>query len=71
LIFIDVPWKLTNSSQAVIPLYAGWLAYTTFTGARQGFAGLAGTDGDSAADVTGSKRQQKLEKRGGQRVTYR
>lgn len=57
----------------VIPLYSAYLAYTTFTGARQSMAGLAGAGGDGAAQgtSTGSKRQQKLEKRGGQKVQYR
>lgn len=56
-----------------MPLYSAWLAYTTFTGARQGLAGMggagAGTEGTAAGGQ--SKRQAKLEKRGGQRMQYR
>jgi len=58
----------------VVPLYSLWLAYTTFTGARQGLAGITGGNSaaGSGADPAGqSKRQAKLEKRGGQKVQYR
>lgn len=62
--------KLTK--QAVIPLYSAYLAYSTFTGARQSMAGLAGSGGNGEASAgQGSKRQQKMEKRGGQKVQYR
>ncbi|KAF2229552.1 DUF788 domain protein [Viridothelium virens] len=55
----------------VVPLYSIWLAWTTFNGARQGLAGFSGADGnDQAQSQTGSKRQQKMEKRG-QKVQYR
>jgi hypothetical protein len=67
-IFGDRAWWLWT----VIPLYSGWLAWTTFTGMRTGFAGMGdavGQGGESA--VAESKRQKKLEKRGGQRVQYR
>lgn len=67
-IFGDFAWWLW----VVIPLYSGWLAWTTFTGMRSGFAGMgnaAGQGGEGA--VAESKRQKKLEKRGGQRVQYR
>ncbi|KAF2843239.1 hypothetical protein M501DRAFT_985364 [Patellaria atrata CBS 101060] len=63
----DYAWWLWT----IIPLYSLWLAYTTFIGAKQGMAGLTGgADGDGTPTV-GSKRQQKLEKRGGQKVQYR
>lgn len=58
----------------VIPAYAVYLGYTTFMGAKQGMAGLAGPAGEDGAQgqTSGtSKRQAKLEKRGGQRVAYR
>ena len=58
----------------VVPAYSAWLAFTTFTGARQGLAGMGG--GESAGAGSGgqggqSKRQAKMEKRGGQKVQYR
>lgn len=54
-----------------VPAYSAYLAFTTFTGARKGLAGLGGA-GDSGAPAAGqSKRQAKMEKRGGQKVSYR
>jgi hypothetical protein len=64
-IFGDRAWWLWS----VIPLYSGYLAYTTFTGMRQGYTDAAGVPQPGAA--TQSKRQQKMEKRGGQKVSYR
>ncbi|WPH03171.1 Hypothetical protein R9X50_00604700 [Acrodontium crateriforme] len=59
----------------VVPLYSAWLAFSTFKGVRSGLmggAGGAGEDMTSAGAATGqSKRQAKLEKRGGQQVKYR
>ncbi|KAF2139094.1 uncharacterized protein K452DRAFT_300656 [Aplosporella prunicola CBS 121167] len=56
----------------VVPLYSVYLAYTTFMGVKQSFGGgSGGADADAQGQGTGSKRQQKLEKRGGQRVQYR
>lgn len=60
----------------VVPvLYSVWLAFTTYTGVRQGMGGLMGgqKEGGAAAQANGaqSKRQAKMEKRGGQRVQYR
>ncbi|KAI9711568.1 MAG: hypothetical protein M1820_002133 [Bogoriella megaspora] len=58
--------------QIVVPLYSAWLAWTTFGSARQGLAGLTGGGADGQVENSGSsKRQQKLEKRGGQRIQYR
>lgn len=54
-----------------VPTYSVYLAYTTFTGARQGMAGLAGPGAAEEGVTTQSKRQSKLEKRGGQRMQYR
>ncbi|ORY18212.1 hypothetical protein BCR34DRAFT_596441 [Clohesyomyces aquaticus] len=51
----------------VVPCYSAWLAYTTFIGARQGYTDAAGVPQPAAA----SKRQQKMEKRGGQKMQYR
>lgn len=58
---------------AVVPLYSGWLAFTTFTGARKGLAGMGGgTDEGASSGAAGqSKRQAKMEKRGGQKMQYR
>jgi len=68
-VFGDKAWWLW----IVIPVYSAWLAYTTFGSVRQGMAGLAGqaTEGGAVGEGTGSKRQRKMEKRGGQRVQYR
>jgi len=54
----------------VIPAYSAWLAYTTFMGAQGGMSKLAGAD-SAGTPQAGSKRQQKMEKRGGQKVQYR
>jgi hypothetical protein len=61
----DRAWWLS----IVIPLYSAWLAWTTFSGIKQGFADMGGAADAPAGPA--SKRQQKLEKRGGQRVQYR
>ncbi|EED21893.1 DUF788 domain protein [Talaromyces stipitatus ATCC 10500] len=57
-----------------VPVYSVYLGWTTFFGMKKGLAGFAG--GSSEVQSSGgsggaSKRQQKLEKRGGQRVQYR
>ncbi|TID13107.1 DUF788 domain protein [Venturia nashicola] len=54
-----------------VPVYSAYLAYTTFTGVRQGMAGMAGPASAEEGTTTQSKRQAKLEKRGGQRTQYR
>ena len=56
-----------------VPVYAAYSAYTTFTGARKGMMGLSGAGGEPGAAGAGSqsKRQAKMEKRGGQRAQYR
>ena len=54
----------------IIPLYSIWLAWTTFSGMRQGMAGPQ-SDGDTANGSSTSNRQKKLEKRGAQKVQYR
>ena len=58
----------------VVPLYSAWLAFSTFTGVRQGMGGLMGGGaggGSSEGGASQSKRQAKMEKRGGQKVQYR
>lgn len=68
---------MLTKTQIAVPLYSAWLAYTTFTGARQGLAGMGGAGAGAGAGAEGaapggqSKRQAKMEKRGGQRVQYR
>ena len=57
-----------------VPLYSGYLAFATYSGVRQGFSGLgarAGAGGEAIGSGGQSKRQAKMEKRGGQRVQYR
>ena len=59
---------------AVVPAYSTWIAATTVMGMRKGMAGMAGQRDDisQGADAGGdSKRQKKLEKRGGQKMQYR
>lgn len=59
----------------MVPAYSGYLAFTTFTGARKGLAGMGGATPEGEGATSGpagqSKRQAKLEKRGGQRMQYR
>jgi hypothetical protein len=62
-LFGDRAWWLW----IVIPIYSVWLAYTTFTGMQSGLAGMGGAE----TPVAESKRQKKMEKRGGQRMQYR
>lgn len=54
------------SFYVVVPAYSVYAAWTTYTGMRGGFTDAAGVPQPGA-----SKRQQKMEKRGGQRVQYR
>ena len=58
---------------AAVPAYSGWLAWSTYTGARSGLGGMmGGTGGEGAGGAGGqSKRQAKMEKRGGQKMVYR
>jgi hypothetical protein len=67
--FGDRSWWL----MLVIPGYGAYLAYSTYSGMRGGMAGLtgAGAEGVEGQGTGTSKRQAKLEKRGGQRVAYR
>jgi len=58
--------------QIVIPLYGAYSAYSAYASVRKGFGGLAGEQGEGEGASSGvSKRQQKMEKRGGQKVQYR
>lgn len=56
---------------AVVPIYSMWMASSMFMNMRQGMAGMT-VQGDVAGEgVRESKRQKKLEKRGGQKIQYR
>lgn len=58
-LFNDRAWWLW----VVVPLYSGYLAYTTIMGVKKGFAGMGG-GGEGADDAPLSKTQMKKEKRG-------
>ncbi|KAF2758943.1 DUF788 domain protein [Pseudovirgaria hyperparasitica] len=62
----DYAWWL----YAVVPAYSAWLAWTTLMGYKQGMSGMVGA-GSEGAVGTQSKRQQKMEKRGGHKMVYR
>lgn len=68
-IFGDMAWWMW----VAVPLYSVWLAWSTFRGVSGGFPGMGGggMPGEADGGATESKRQKKLEKRGGQRVQYR
>lgn len=53
---------------AIIPVYSLWLAWSTYSGMRSGYQDAAGVPQPGVAT---SKRQAKMEKRGGQKVQYR
>lgn len=52
----------------MIPLYSVYAAWTTYKGMSGGYTDAAGVPQPGAAT---SKRQAKMEKRGGQKVAYR
>ncbi|KAF8473269.1 DUF788 domain protein [Kalaharituber pfeilii] len=55
-----------------VPLYAGYLAVSTFLGIRKTFGGMGGGEAGEGQDEAGlSNRQKKLEKKGGQKIRYR
>lgn len=58
---------------AAVPMYSMWMASTVLLGMRNGMAGMGKQDAGSAegTDTSESKRQKKLEKRGGQKMQYR
>lgn len=58
----DYAWFLWT----VIPAYSAYAAWGTYSGMRGGFQDAAGVPQPQA-----SKRQAKMEKRGGQKVQYR
>ncbi|KKY25535.1 hypothetical protein UCRPC4_g01799 [Phaeomoniella chlamydospora] len=64
--FGDRAWWL----YVAVPVYSLYAAWKAVTGVREGFAGMGGADNAEAIPAE-SKRQKKLEKRGGQRVQYR
>ena len=56
---------------AAVPAYSMWMASSTILSMRQGMAGMAGPGDDSGENVGDSKRQKKLERRGGQKMQTR
>lgn len=60
----------------IVPSYAAFLAYTTYTDMKRG-GGLPGmpapppTESQTAPEQATSKRQKKADKRGGQKTVYR
>ncbi|KAL4925020.1 SND2/TMEM208 family protein [Aspergillus undulatus] len=69
-VFGDRAWWLW----VVVPVYSVYLAYSTVMGVKgglKGFGGGAGEGGEGVATGAESKRQRKMEKRGGQRMQYR
>lgn len=67
IVFGNKAWWL----YLAVPMYSAYLAFTTFTGARQSLAGLGGAGDAGATAGAQSKRQAKMEKRGGQKVQSR
>jgi hypothetical protein len=68
IVFGDKAWWL----YLVVPGYSVYLAATTVGGMKGMLGGMGGAVGDgAAAPEAESKRQKKMEKRGGQKVAYR
>ena len=65
IIFGNLAWWL----YLVVPSYAIYAAVTTASGLKSMLGGIAGAGGEAETQAQ-SKRQSKLEKRGGQRVAY-
>jgi len=55
---------------AVIPVYGAWLGWTTYSGMRKSMGAMSG-QGAGGEGEGESRRQKKLEKRGGQKMQYR
>ncbi|KAK2743034.1 hypothetical protein FQN57_004990 [Myotisia sp. PD_48] len=66
-IFGDYAWWFW----VAVPVYSVWLGYSTFMGVRKGFTGMDADAAEQAPAAESSKRQKKMEKRGGQKVVYR
>jgi hypothetical protein len=66
-VFGDRAWWLWG----VVPAYSVYLAVTTYTGMRSGVGGLMGGGAEGEGAGGQSKRQAKMEKRGGQKMVYR
>ena len=59
---------------AAVPVYSAWMASTVLLNLRKGMTGMTGQGNSAGEGIEGSgdsKRQKKLEKRGGQKVQYR
>lgn len=55
----------------VVPAYTAFAAFSTVRGVKSMFGGVAGGADEGATPAAQSKRQQKMEQRGGQKVKYR
>ncbi len=58
----------------MVPVYSTWMASTMLLNLRKGMTGMTGQGnsvGEGSEGSGDSKRQKKLEKRGGQKVQYR
>ena len=55
----------------IVPAYSMWVASSTILSMREGMAGMAGQGKGDETNTGESKRQKKLEKRGGQKITNR
>lgn len=54
-----------------VPLYSAWAAWKAVGGVKSAMGGLAGAGNEGGEAQGQSKRQAKMEKKGGQRVQYR
>ena len=73
IVFVAIVGNWGWWAWTIIPAYSAWLAFTTYSGMKSGLGGLmGGGDADGASASGGpSKRQTKMEKRGGQKMVYR
>ena len=55
----------------VVPAYSMWMASSTILSMRQGMTGMTGQGEGAREGANESKRQKKLEKRGGQKIKSR
>ena len=67
-LFGDRAWWL----YLAVPAYSTWLAWTTASGVRKGFGGMGQEDNEGVGvGNADSKRQKKMEKKGGHKISYR
>ena len=63
----DKAWWMYSA----VPVYATYMAISMVMSMRSGMAGMAGQSDGGADGAMESKRQRKMEKRGGQKVQHR